>query len=67
MMIAMMFGMGHGVHRLRGHHGHDGGDNRGAAGADGVEGDRAVGILRERYARGELTREQYDDMRRELG
>ncbi|HET9017675.1 MAG TPA: SHOCT domain-containing protein [Thermomicrobiaceae bacterium] len=28
--------------------------------------DRALAILRERYARGEITREQYDEMRRTL-
>jgi putative membrane protein len=30
-------------------------------------GDGAQAILRERYARGELTREQYEQMRRDLG
>lgn len=29
-------------------------------------GDRALDILRERYARGEITKEQYDQMRRDL-
>jgi putative membrane protein len=29
--------------------------------------DSAVGIARERYARGELTREQYEQLRRDLG
>jgi putative membrane protein len=28
---------------------------------------RALEILKERYAKGELTREQYDQMKRELG
>ena len=28
--------------------------------------DRALAILRERYARGEITREQFDEMRRAL-
>ncbi len=28
--------------------------------------DRALDILRERYARGEITKEQYDEMRRDL-
>ena len=59
MMIAMMFGM-HGMHG--GHHGHGGGDHP----ASDAGGDRALDILRERYARGELTEEQYDRMRREL-
>jgi uncharacterized membrane protein len=36
-----------------------------AAGDAGGDGVRA--ILRERYARGELTREQYELMRRDLG
>lgn len=30
-------------------------------------GGRALDVLRERYARGEITREQYDQMRRDLG
>ncbi|HEX2924092.1 MAG TPA: SHOCT domain-containing protein, partial [Chloroflexota bacterium] len=30
-------------------------------------GDRALDILRERYARGEITKEQFDQMRRDLG
>ena len=30
-------------------------------------GDRALAILRERYARGELTREQFEQMKRDLG
>lgn len=33
---------------------------------DGVGGDRALETLRERYARGELSDEQYDRMRRTL-
>ena len=60
----MMLGM-HGAHGS--HHCHHGGEDAMAAGANGTEGDRALGILRERYARSELTREQYEDMRRELG
>jgi putative membrane protein len=32
-----------------------------------AEPDRALAILRERYARGELTKEQFEQMRRELG
>ncbi len=28
--------------------------------------DRALDVLRERYARGEITKEQYDQMRRDL-
>jgi putative membrane protein len=30
------------------------------------EGSRAMEILKERYARGEITREQYEQMRRDL-
>ena len=30
-------------------------------------GDGALAILRERYARGDLTREQFEQMRRDLG
>ena len=29
--------------------------------------DRALEILKERYAKGELTREQYEQMKRDLG
>lgn len=32
----------------------------------GPTGNRPLDILRERYARGEITREQYQDMRRDL-
>ena len=32
----------------------------------GQQRDLALDILRERYARGELTREQFDEMRRDL-
>jgi len=38
--------------------------HRGPAGASG--GSRALEILQERYARGEITREQYEQMRRDL-
>jgi putative membrane protein len=31
-----------------------------------VPGGRALDILKERYARGEITKEQYDEMRRDL-
>ncbi len=31
------------------------------------EGDRAMDVLRERYAKGELTREQFEQMKRDLG
>ncbi len=31
-----------------------------------TSGDRPLDILRERYARGEITKEQYDQMRRDL-
>jgi putative membrane protein len=37
------------------------------AAAGDAGGDGAQAILRERYARGELTREQYEQMRRDLG
>lgn len=33
------------------------------AAAEGSGEDRALAVLRERYARGELSREQYDEMR----
>jgi uncharacterized membrane protein len=67
MMIAMMFGMGHGMHRMHGRHlDSDSGDNGGAASGDGAGGDHALSILRERYAQGELTPEQYEEMRRQL-
>jgi putative membrane protein len=29
--------------------------------------DRALSVLRERYAKGELTKEQFDSMRKDLG
>jgi putative membrane protein len=32
----------------------------------GIGGNRALEILRERYARGEITREEYESMRRDL-
>ncbi len=32
----------------------------------GPRGERPLDILRERYARGEITREQYEEMRRDL-
>lgn len=37
-----------------------------AAGAGGGGRSRALEILQERYARGEITREQYEQMRRDL-
>ncbi len=37
-----------------------------SSGGTGVFDNRAMDILQERYARGELTKEQYDDMRRDL-
>jgi putative membrane protein len=38
--------------------------HRGPTGASG--GSRALEIVQERYARGEITREQYEKMRRDL-
>ena len=37
-----------------------------SSGGPAIPGGRAMEILQERYARGELTKEQYDDMRRDL-
>lgn len=37
-----------------------------ASGGQGEAADRALEILRERYARGEISREQFDEMRRNL-
>ncbi len=39
---------------------------RPGSGGAGTRADRALEILKERYARGELTREQYHTMRRDL-
>lgn len=44
-----------------GHHGMH------CAGHGHMHGDRAPGILRERYARGEITREQFEQMKNDLG
>ena len=44
-----------------------GGYRRGRWGWDGRREDVAYHILRERYARGEITKEQYDAMMRDLG
>lgn len=33
----------------------------------GASGDRSIGIARERYARGEITREQFEEIKRDLG
>jgi putative membrane protein len=38
----------------------------GRAAREGGGGDRALKILRERYARGEITEEQFEQMKREL-
>jgi uncharacterized membrane protein len=66
MMVAMMFGM----HRMpwmpSGDRGHGHSDDRPAAGTRGASGGRALDILGERYARGELTSEQYEQMRHDL-
>lgn len=71
MMIMMMLGMGFGMRGMHGMHGmHGDGNDRAATSADGEggeRGERALDILGERYARGELTREQYEQMRRDLG
>jgi putative membrane protein len=32
----------------------------------GPSGDRSLDIVRERYARGEITREQFDELKRDL-
>lgn len=32
----------------------------------GTSGDRSAEIVRERYARGEITREQFDELKRDL-
>jgi putative membrane protein len=42
------------------------GQARARAGGPGPSGSRALDILRERYARGEITREEYERMRRDL-
>ena len=33
----------------------------------GSKGDRALSVLRERYAKGEITKEQFETMRKDLG
>jgi putative membrane protein len=33
----------------------------------GTSGDRSIEIARERYARGEITHEQFDELKRHLG
>jgi putative membrane protein len=43
-----------------------GGKSGGWVGSTGQVSNRALEILKERYARGELTREQFDTMRRDL-
>jgi uncharacterized membrane protein len=66
MMVAMMFGMRGMPWMPGGHRGHGHGDDRPAAGTGGASGGSALDILGERYARGELTSEQYEQMRRDL-
>ena len=82
MMVAMLSGM-FGMHRMAGmagmrrmggmfgmvdgHRGHGDGDERSASEAGSTRSKGALAILGERYARGELTREQYEQMRRDLG
>jgi putative membrane protein len=39
----------------------------GQAGAAGYGGSRAMDVLKDRYARGEITKEQYEVMRRDIG
>ena len=57
MMIGMMFGM----HGLHGHMRHRGSEGQAASGAASQD-DHALHVLRERYARGELSKEQFDQM-----
>lgn len=48
---------------VRGFSGWGGGHTSGTTGGS----NRAMEVLKERYARGEITKEQYEDMRRDLG
>ena len=61
MMIGMMFGM----HGLHGHMRHSSSDGQAASAAVSHD-DHALQVLRERYARGELSKEQLDQMIRDL-
>jgi uncharacterized membrane protein len=64
MMIGMMVGIGFGMHSVRGRHHHQGASQ--AADIEDAPGEHAREILRERYARGELDKDQFDDMLRDL-
>jgi putative membrane protein len=37
------------------------------SGANGRSGDSAMDILKKRYAKGELTKEQYESMKKDIG
>lgn len=40
---------------------------RGGPGSGGTSANRALDILKERYARGEIDKQQFEDMKRDLG